>query len=219
MSGYFITFEGGEGTGKSTQTQLLAEYLRLKGEAVVLTREPGGTDGAELIRALLVSGDVNRWDPMTEALLMVAARVDHWKKVIEPALNQGKFVICDRFSDSTIAYQGYGRGVDIDFLKQLHQDILAESTPHRTYVFDLDPRIGLKRALDRHTSEVRFENMDIDFHERMRQGYLDIAQENPQRCHVIRGEQELTVIHQEIVADLIKLGRLDSVTQPIKDVY
>lgn len=202
MTGCFITFEGGEGTGKSTQAQLTAEYLRLKGEEVILTREPGGTDGAELIRALLVSGDVNRWDPLTEALLMVAARIDHWKKVIKPALRRGKWVICDRFSDSTIAYQGYGRGVDIGFLKNLHRDILEEATPHRTYVFDLDPNIGLRRALNRHTSEVRFENMDVHFHERMRQGYLAIQQENPKRCYLMDAAQELTTIHQLIIEDL-----------------
>lgn len=198
----FVTFEGGEGTGKSTQALLITDYLRLKGDEVVLTREPGGTDGAELIRALLVSGDINRWDPITEALLMITARIDHWKKVIKPALDAGKWVICDRFSDSTIAYQGYGRGVDINFLKNIHRDILAESTPHRTYIFDLNPEIGLKRALARHTGEVRFENMDIAFHERMRQGYLTIQRENPDRCSLIDASQEVSTIHNLIRKDL-----------------
>ncbi len=201
-SGRFLTFEGGEGAGKSTQTQLLAEYLRLKGVEVVLTREPGGTDGAEMIRALLVSGDVNRWDPITEALLMTAARVDHWTKVIQPALTQGKWVICDRYVDSTIAYQGYGRGVDIPFLLNLHRDILPDSAPDRTYIFDLDPTIGIKRAFNRHTGEVRFESMDMSFHERMRQGYLDIAAHNPQRCLVIPANDEVTAIHKRIIADV-----------------
>ena len=200
--GRFLTFEGGEGAGKSTQTQLLAEYLRLKGEEVVLTREPGGTDGAEMIRALLVSGDVNRWDPLTEALLMIAARVDHWTKVIRPALDQGKWVICDRFFDSTIAYQGYGRGVSIPFLQNLHREILADSVPNRTYVFDISPQIGIKRALDRHTGEVRFEKMDLAFHERMRQGYLDIAAANPSRCLILDALGDVSAIHMRIVSDV-----------------
>lgn len=201
-SGRFLTFEGGEGAGKSTQTVLLAEYLRLKGEEVILTREPGGTDGAEMIRALLVSGDVNRWDPMTEALLMISARLDHWNKVIHPALQEGKWVICDRFSDSTIAYQGYGRGVDIPFLQKLHQDILPQATPDRTYIFDIDPKIGINRALNRHTSEVRFEKMAQDFHDRMRHGYLDIAHQNPHRCLIINANDEVTSIHKKIIEDL-----------------
>lgn len=200
--GCFITFEGGEGAGKSTQTQLLGEYLRLKGEEVVLTREPGGTDGAEMIRALLVSGDVNRWDPLTEALLMIAARNDHWTKVIRPALEKGKWVICDRFIDSTIAYQGYGRGVSIPFLQNLHREILADSSPDRTYVFDLDPVVGIKRALNRHTGEVRFEKMDMTFHERMRQGYLEIATANQDRCLILEANDEVTAIHKRIVVDV-----------------
>lgn len=200
--GRFITFEGGEGAGKSTQTQLLADYLRLKGEDVVLTREPGGTDGAEMIRALLVSGDINRWDPLTEALLMISARLDHWNKVISPALQKGKWVICDRFSDSTLAYQGYGRGVNIDFLQKLHQEILPQAIPDRTYIFDIDPKVGIKRALNRHTGEIRFENMDIDFHERMRQGYLEIAKNDPRRYIIIDALDQVSTIHKTIVSDL-----------------
>lgn len=196
--GYFITFEGGEGTGKSTQCHLLAEYLRLKDKEVILTREPGGTDGAELIRALLVSGDINRWSGVTEALLLNAARVDHWDKVISPALNRGAWVICDRFADSTIAYQGYGRGLDINFLWSMHNSVLPGIQPNLTLVFDLDPEIGIGRALARRTSEVRFEKMDLEFHKRMREGYLEIAKNNPERCRIIEACQGIEEIHSTI---------------------
>ncbi len=201
--GKFITFEGGEGTGKSTQCQLLAEYLRLKGHEVIITREPGGTDGAELIRALLVSGDVNRWSGVTEALLLNAARVDHWEKVISPALTTGTWVICDRFADSTIAYQGYGRGLDVAFLKNLHESVLPNVWPDLTYIFDLDPKIGIARALSRRTSEIRFEKLEIDFHNRMRTGYLDIARDFPERCRLIDANQDIQSVHQQIIQYLV----------------
>ena len=198
----FITFEGGEGTGKSTQCQLLAEYLRLKGRSVIITREPGGTDGAELIRALLVSGDVNRWSGVTEALLLNASRVDHWEKVIKPALEAGTWVICDRFADSTIAYQGYGRGLDINFLRNLHESVLPGVWPDLTYIFDLDPEIGISRALSRRTSEVRFEQLEIDFHNRMRMGYLEIANTSADRCRIINANQGIQDVHQQIIGSL-----------------
>lgn len=198
--GKFITFEGGEGTGKSTQCQLLAEYLRLHEKRVIVTREPGGTDGAELIRALLVSGDVNRWSGVTEALLLNAARVDHWEKVIKPALESGIWVICDRFSDSTLAYQGYGRGLDVKFLRDLHDSVLPGVQPDLTYIFDLDPKIGISRALSRHTSEVRFEKLEIEFHNRMRKGYLEIAQKNPSRCHIIDATQDIQDVNKQIIS-------------------
>lgn len=197
--GTFITFEGGEGTGKSTQCQLLADYLRQHNKQVIITREPGGTDGAELIRALLVSGDINRWSGVTEALLLNAARVDHWEKVIAPALEKGAWVICDRFADSTLAYQGYGHGLDLKFLQSLHQSVLPDVQPDVTFMFDLNPEIGISRALSRHTSEVRFEKMKLDFHSRLRTGYLEIAKNNPKRCHVIDADQEIQVIHQAII--------------------
>jgi dTMP kinase len=196
--GRFITFEGGEGTGKSTQCQLLAEDLRRAGQDIVLTREPGGTDGAEMIRALLVSGEITRWSGVTEALLLNAARVDHWEKVIRPALEGGAWVICDRFSDSTIAYQGYGRGLDLDFLGRLHNSVLPEAHPDLTFVFDLDPEIGIARALARHTGEIRFEKMDLDFHTRLRAGYLEIAKNNPERCRLINAQRDIDTIHAEI---------------------
>lgn len=198
VPGKFITFEGGEGTGKSTQTALLADYLNDQGYQVVLTREPGGSDGAELIRALLVSGDVGRWSPMTEALLLYAARAEHWVKVIAPALARGEWVICDRFADSTLAYQGYGHGVDRSFINRLYTAVIGTRQPDWTFVFDLDPYVGVQRALKRHTSENRFEQMDMAFHQRLREGFLRIARQHPHRCHIIDATQSVYAIHKEI---------------------
>jgi dTMP kinase len=198
-AGKFITFEGGEGTGKSTQTVLLADYLNDQGYPVILTREPGGSDGAELIRALLVSGDTGRWSPLTEVFLLYAARVEHWLKVIEPALTRGEWVICDRFADSTLAYQGYGHGVDRALINKLYTAVIGTRQPDWTFVFDLDPKIGVQRALKRHTSENRFENMDMAFHHRLREGFLKIAHQHSQRCHIIDAGQSVYAIHKEIV--------------------
>lgn len=145
----FITFEGGEGTGKSTQAKLLKEALEAKGVKVLLTREPGGSVGAELIRKLLVQGRADRWDAMVEALLLLAARRDHWFKTIEPALKGENLVICDRFIDSSLVYQGYAGGVDRNFLIYIHQKTLPVIKPDRTYIFDLPPEEGLARTLQR----------------------------------------------------------------------
>ena len=203
-TGKFITFEGGEGTGKSTQTVLLADYLNDQGHKVLLTREPGGSDGAELIRALLVSGDIGRWSPMTEVLLLYAARAEHWNSVIEPALKRGEWVICDRFADSTLAYQGYGHGVDRVFINKLYASVIGTVQPDWTFVFDLDPEVGVQRALKRHTSENRFEHMDMQFHNRVRAGFLKIAQQNTQRCHIIDANQSVYAIHKEIASVVTK---------------
>jgi dTMP kinase len=206
MAGKFITFEGGEGTGKSTQTVLLADYLNDQGYPVILTREPGGSDGAELIRALLVSGDTGRWSPLTEVFLLYAARVEHWLKVIEPALTRGEWVICDRFADSTLAYQGYGHGVDRALINKLYTAVIGTRQPDWTFVFDLDPKIGVQRALKRHTSENRFENMDMAFHHRLREGFLKIAHQYPQRCHIIDASQSVYAIHKEILGIVLGQG-------------
>jgi dTMP kinase len=202
VAGKFITFEGGEGTGKSTQTVLLAEYLNDKGHKVLLTREPGGSDGAELIRALLVSGDVGRWSPITEVLLLYAARCEHWVNIIKPALERGEWVICDRFADSTMAYQGYGHGVDRVFINKLYHAVVGDRQPDWTFIFDLDPAIGVERALKRHTSENRFEHMDLTFHNRAREGFKKIAQQNPDRCRMIDATQSVYAIHKEIISKL-----------------
>lgn len=200
--GFFITFEGGEGAGKTTEVQLLVDHLRSRGTHVVQTREPGGTKGAEEIGNLLVTGDVNRWDPGTEALLMMAARADHWNKVISPALKDGKCVVCDRFMDSTIAYQGYGGGVEISALEDLYKNFLPGSIPNRTYVLNIDPQVGLTRSFARRNKELRFENMDISFHERVRRGFLETAKKNLDRCLVLDANREIEDIHQLIIADL-----------------
>lgn len=207
--GKFITFEGGEGTGKSTQTVLLADYLNDHGHSVVLTREPGGSDGAELIRALLVSGEVARWSPITEILLLYAARAEHWQKVIAPALARGDWVICDRFADSTLAYQGYGHGMDRVFINKLYASVIGTRQPDWTFIFDLDPKIGVQRALKRHTSENRFENMDMAFHERLRDGFLKIAHQNPHRCRIVDATQSIYAIHREIARAVLGESFLD----------
>lgn len=205
MRGKFITFEGGEGTGKSTQAHLLADALRNQGINVTITREPGGTEGAELVRALLVSGATSRWSPLSEVLLLNAARFDHLTKVILPALEAGNWVICDRFTDSTIAYQGYGHGVDLAFIHNLHQQLFSTNTPDLTFVFDLDPAIGIQRSLQRHTSETRFENMQLEFHNRMRQGYLDVAHQDSNRCILIDAADIVDNVHKVILRGVERL--------------
>lgn len=209
---FFITFEGGEGTGKSTQSKLLSARLTQENKNVVLTREPGGSPGAELIRSLLVTGSADRWAPMSEILLMYAARADHWQNLIQPALKNGKWVICDRFADSSTAYQGYGRGLDLYFINTLYKNTVGTEKPKRTYVFDLDPAIGLERSHRRlektqHTAiEGRFESLEIAFHERVRQGFLKIAQQEPTRCKIIDALLPQEEIHQIIWKDLQQLA-------------
>lgn len=201
IKGCFITFEGGEGAGKTTQIRLLKEKLEQQGKQVLLTREPGGTTGGELIRPLLVSGDVH-WDALTEVLLFSAARRDHLVNKILPALNEGKIVLCDRFADSTMAYQGYGRKKDLDLqekLTQLYKMIAGDFEPDLTFILDIDPKVGLKRSCERAgNNEQRFEKMDFSFHENLRQGFLDIAQKNPQRCMIINANRSVEEIHQDI---------------------
>ena len=209
--GYFITFEGGEGTGKSTQSKLLAERLRNDGKDLIITREPGGSPGAELIRNLLVTGSADRWAPMSEALLMYAARADHWQNRINPALKNGQWVICDRFADSSMAYQGYGRGLDPQFLDGLYGRIIGAQRPHRTYVFDLDPKIGLQRSnlrlkqSDHAYIEGRFESLDLAFHQRVREGFLKIAAKEPGRCKIIDASVSMEEIHELIWQDVCSL--------------
>jgi len=184
-TGKFITFEGGEGTGKSTQVALLAAALRAAGIDVVTTREPGGAPGAEEIRNLLVNGAVNRWTPMSEALLNNAARSEHLDKTVFPALKAGKWVISDRFADSTLAYQGYGHGVPRKALDDLSSAVLGDFKADLTIIFDLDLETGLKRAGARGQGEDRYERMGHDFHQRLRQGFLQIAEAEPGRCALV----------------------------------
>lgn len=191
--GKFITLEGGEGTGKSTQAARLVERLRARELDVVQTREPGGSPGAEEIRAIALNGDAGRWSPMTETLLMFAARSDHLERTIRPALEAGRWVVCDRFADSSRAYQGVGGGAPPEFIEALDAAIVGVTQPDLTLVFDLPVKVGLERAFGRGLFETRFESKGLEFHERLRRGFLEIAAAHPQRCVVIDadGDQEM----------------------------
>jgi dTMP kinase len=188
LRGKLITFEGGEGTGKSTQTRLLKTALEARGKRVVQTREPGGSPGAEDIRKLVVEGEPQRWTPLSETLLFLAARVDHVARLIEPAIVRGEWVVSDRFSDSTYVYQGVARGLGIEKVRRLHEAALGSFAPDLTIVLDLDPAEGLKRASGRgQGQENRFERFDGDFHQKLRAAFRDIARSEPKRCAVIDG--------------------------------
>jgi dTMP kinase len=202
-SGVFVTFEGGEGAGKSTQIVWLAEHLQALGKEVIVTREPGGSVGAEEIRRLLVTGEGGRWDPLSETLLLYAARRDHCLRVIEPALAAGKWVLSDRFADSTMAYQGYGLGLERETIRRLHRLILDGFEPSLTLILDLPVMTGLERSLARlaregQNAEDRYENMDMAFHERMRQGFIDIAANDPRRCKIIDANQNSQAVSDAI---------------------
>jgi dTMP kinase len=196
--GCFITMEGGEGSGKSTQCRLLGDALARNGRKVVRTREPGGSPGAEEIRRLLVDGDVDRWDAMSETLLLLAARRNHVGHVIRPALQRGDWVVCDRFSDSTMAYQGYGHGLDRAMLRDLSARILDEFAPDATLILDIPVDVGLARAASRDGGEDRYERMDRAFHERLRQGFLEIARHEPDRCIVIDASADMVSVQAAI---------------------
>jgi dTMP kinase len=196
--GKFISFEGGEGAGKSTQAKLLADALREHGRAAVLTREPGGSPGAELIRKLLVEGEPDRWTPLTETLLFLAARADHVARTIEPALAVGQWVISDRFADSTYVYQGIARGLGVETVRRLQSAAIGDFAPDLAIILDLDPRDGLARAGARGQAENRFERFDEEFHKRLRQGFLEIARSEPQRCAVVDAAQPAEAIARDI---------------------
>jgi len=185
VTGRFITLEGGEGTGKSTQIRRLAAALEKKGIAVLCTREPGGSPGAEEIRKLMVEGEPGRWDAVTETLLAYAARVDHVARTIGPALLADTWVISDRFNDSTFAYQGVGRGLARETIRRIDSAVLDDFAPDLTLILDLDVKTGLERALARSGAENRFEKFGAEFHEKLRQAFLDIAKRSPERCQVI----------------------------------
>lgn len=198
--GRFITFEGGEGTGKSTQVARLVERLRARDLEVVQTREPGGSAGAEDIRNIALNGDANRWSPMTETLLMFAARSDHLERTIRPALAEGRWVVCDRFADSSRAYQGVGGGTPAAFIEALDAAIVSETQPDLTLIFDLPVSIGLERAFGRGLFETRFESKGLEFHERLRRGFLDIAARHPERCVVIDANGDLDAVEARVWA-------------------
>ena len=198
--GRFITFEGGEGTGKSTQVARLVERLRARDLEVLQTREPGGSDGAEDIRAIALNGDPGRWSPMTETLLMFAARSDHLERTIRPALEAGRWVVCDRFADSSRAYQGAGGGTPAAFIDTLDAAVVGDTQPDLTLVFDLPVEVGLERAFGRGLFETRFESKGLEFHERLRRGFRDIAAAHPDRCVIVDAEGDLETVEARVWA-------------------
>jgi dTMP kinase len=204
MKSNFITLEGGEGGGKSTQAKRLASFLDSRGKHVLLTREPGGSPGAEDIRQLLVSGETGRWDAMTEALLHTAARRDHLLRTVLPALEKGQWVISDRYVDSTIAYQGYGHGLGAEAIQKMHLLSNQGFMPDLTLILDLPVEEGLKRAGHRGGGEDRYERMGLDFHQRLRDGFLELASREPDRCRIVdaaRDVDEVAARIQEIVGE------------------
>jgi dTMP kinase len=198
--GRFITFEGGEGTGKSTQVARLVERLRARDLEALQTREPGGSAGAEDIRNIALNGDAGRWSPMTETMLMFAARSDHLERTIRPALEAGRWVVCDRFADSSRAYQGVGGGTPAAFIEMLDAAIVGETQPDLTLVFDLPVSVGLERAFGRGLFETRFESKGLDFHERLRRGFLEIATRHSERCVVIDAEGDQDTVEARVWA-------------------
>lgn len=198
----FISFEGIDGSGKSTQARLLADGLRAEGRDVVLTREPGGSPGAEEIRRLVLEGDPDRWSAETEILLFTAARRDHLEKTIRPALTAGKIVITDRFADSTRLYQGITRGDLRGVVDQLHA-LMIGVEPDLTFIIDMDPAEGLARALGRQGTEERFESFGEDLQARMRDGFHALATEFPARCVMVDGART----PEAVAADVARIAR------------
>lgn len=199
--GRFITLEGGEGAGKSTQARLLAEYIQSRSHDVMVTREPGGSALAERIRALLLAPDVPGHSQLAEALLFNAARADHLEEMIRPALQRGRWVICDRFRDSTRVYQGVVGGLAGELLDKLDEIVVAETQIDLTIVIDLDPVVGLARVASRRAGDGltdRYEARPADYHERLRQGFLSIARADPFRCVVVDGFQSVDALAREI---------------------
>ncbi len=207
--GRFISFEGIDGSGKSTQARLLAEALQNQGQDVVLTREPGGSPGAEEIRALVLQGDPDRWSAETEILLFTAARRDHMERTILPALAAGKVVICDRFADSTRMYQGLSRGDLRALVDQLHTLMIGRE-PDLTVLIDMDPATGLARAKGRGGVEERFEDMGQPMQEKMRAGFLQLAADNPARFKTINGARAM----DDVAADVLATARAHLANTP-----
>lgn len=195
--GFFITFEGIDGSGKSTQIQKLAKFLEDNGFDIIITREPGGSVGGEEIRNLLLQGEVDRWSAETEILLFTAARRDHLERIILPALQDGKIVICDRFTDSTRMYQGM-RGPKLRDLVDSLTDEVINCDPDLTIIIDIDPEISLRRAKSRETAEERFEDFGVDLQKKMRKGFIDLSKEFNSRIKVVNGQQSVDDLAKEI---------------------
>lgn len=201
--GVFISFEGGEGSGKSTQIRLLHNWIQgVWSGKVSSTREPGGTHGAEMIRKLLVTGDSNRWDSVTEALLMTASRRDNLVRIIQPALEAGEALLTDRFYDSTSVYQGIVGGASDDLITALNTLSLDHNKPDITILLDIDPKLGLERSTRPDNDETRFESKGMAFHEAVRAGYLQLAAAEPDRFMVIDASRNEKLIHDDIIAQL-----------------
>lgn len=205
LSGKFISFEGIDGCGKSTQAKILSTELTACGNKVLLTREPGGSKGAEEIRNLLLTGNPDRWSAETEILLFTAARRDHLERTILPALKSGTTVICDRFSDSTRVYQGVTRGDLRDLVDRL-DDAMIPRQPDITFLIDLDPNIGLTRALERSNTEARFEEFGLEMQIKLREGFLNLANEFPKRFMVVDGNGSEAEVSQTISKLLHETG-------------
>jgi dTMP kinase len=207
MAALFVTFEGGEGTGKSSHARRLAERLTEAGCAVLLTREPGGSPGGEDLRELLVTGLTGRWSAEAEALLNYAARDSHLRETIRPALQRGEVVICDRFMDSTRAYQGYAGGCDLELIDTLEKHIVGKDRPGLTFILDIGPSQGLARAKGReHIGEDRFERKGIGYHERLRDGFREIARNDPGRCRLVDSSRAPDVVAADIWASIAPLA-------------
>ena len=201
--GRLITLEGGEGAGKSTQAKAVGAWLESQGITVELTREPGGAPGAEAIRTLLVTGDTGRWDPLTELLLHYAARHEHMIRRIRPALDAGTWVVCDRFVDSTLAYQGYGLGVPAEAIAQIRSAVLGDFAPDLTLVLDVSPGTRRARTAGRPGNEDRYERMDEAFHARVRDGFRAIAAAEPGRCVMISADADVEEVGEAIRAAIM----------------
>ena len=198
MKGLFITFEGIDGSGKTTQINYFEKYLAEYGVDYIRTREPGGSRGAEEIRSLLVKGKTSRWSPETEILLFFASRRDHLEKTIMPALEAGKIVICDRFTDSSRVYQGLARSGIVSKVDELHK-MMIELEPNLTFILDIEPRLALKRGLARNTGEDRFEDFGEEFQKKARKGFLELSEKFPTRCKVINADRDPSKISKEII--------------------
>ena len=195
--GYFISFEGIDGSGKSTQIKKLARFLETLDFDVIITREPGGSVGGEEIRNLLLQGQVDRWSAETEILLFTAARRDHLERIILPAIDDGKIVLCDRFTDSTRMYQGM-RGPNLRNLVDMLNEKVINRDPDLTIIIDIDPEISLKRAKSRKTSEERFEDFGVELQMKMRQGFIELAKEFSNRIELVNGQQSVDGLAQDI---------------------
>jgi dTMP kinase len=202
----FITFEGIEGCGKTTQIGHLTSFFKKARRPFLLTREPGGTEVGGKIREILLSSDNAGLEPVAELFLYVADRIQHYRQVILPALRQGKVVLCDRFADATTVYQGFGRGLDLAWIEEIHSRALENAKPDLTFLLDLPVEVGLKRAWKRlkkdRTGEDRFEKEALDFHRRIREGYLTLARKEPSRIIVLDGMKDEQTLHGEIVSHL-----------------